>query len=162
MIIFKSNYTEDETIKRWDEYTSLARFAGSDESMDLIFVSKRKENKVKLIRRAKASREPFSMVFRGKIVTAESGCEIRGVFTKSIIDYFVAAAIMIFLFYIRSVVIARGESPKTIGWLIAIAMVGCVLLLFNFRSAKRRYAEFICRITGVDVNLFKPRHENKD
>ena len=44
MVKFTSEYSQNTLIEKWDEYTSPARFAGSDDTMDLIFVSKRKGN----------------------------------------------------------------------------------------------------------------------
>ena len=86
MINFQSGYSATELISRWDEYTSISRFAGSDETMDLVYISKRRGNRVKLVRKAQLSREPFSTVFRGRIKNSKNGSEIVGCFTKSLLD----------------------------------------------------------------------------
>ncbi len=159
MVHFPSDLSYDELVAQWDEHTSPARFAGNDDSMDLIFVSKRKGNKVKLVRRARTAREPFSTVFRGKIVETEKGSEVVGYFTKALSDYAFAAGLIALLFYIRSIIIERAEALNTINIFLVIAIAGCSLLLMNLRPAKRRYADFIYRITGVDTGLFLSRRE---
>ena len=159
MITFKSKYSAEELTERWDEFTSDARFAGSDENMDLIFVSKRNGENVRLVRRAKQSRDPFSCIFRGKIVSDSNGSKIKGIFTKSIFDYIVVGLILAFLFYIRHLVIERMESLNTINLLLVFAIVFGMLLLYNTRSAKRRYADFITRITGEKNIHFLTKNE---
>ncbi|MBE6691738.1 MAG: hypothetical protein E7586_00185 [Ruminococcaceae bacterium] len=162
MLKFKSDKSVEELIKQWDEHTSISRFAGSDETMDLIYVSKRKGRKVRLVRKAPLAREPFSSVFRGVIREAEQGSEIAGLFTKSIFDYVLISAIFFMLFYIRSYVIQRGDSLATINTLIIFAIIGSVLCLYNFRATKRKYADFISGITGKETNLFLKKSEIKD
>ena len=161
MVNFQSDYSATELISRWDEHTSISRFAGSDETMDLVYISKRRGNRVKLIRKAQLSREPFSTVFRGKIRKNKNGSEIVGCFTKSIIDYVIVSILLAALFYMRSVVLLRGNDPITINNLLAIIIVASIVLLYNFRSGKRKYAEFICRITGKENKLFLSKRESK-
>lgn len=162
MVRFPSELSIDELTENWDEFTSPARFAGSDDTMDLIFVAKRKENKVKLVRRARTVREPFSCVFRGEIVKTEQGSEIKGSFTKSYFDYILCAAVLGILFYIRSFIIERGASLGAMNTLLIAAIIGSILLLANFRPTKRRYAEFLYQITGKDAKLFLSRKEIKE
>ena len=153
MINFESNYSVNEFIERWDEFTSPARFSGSDDTMDLIFVSKRNENKVKLIRRARSNRDPFSTVFRGKIIKTEKGSAVSGIFTKSIADYISVTLVVAFLFYLRSV------SETNLNLLLSCSIIGGVLLLYNTRASKRRFAEFICRITDEKNKHFLSKKE---
>ncbi len=162
MVRFQSDKSIDELIKKWDEHTSISRFAGSDDTMDLIFVSKRKGYNVRLVRKAPLAREPFSSVFRGVIRKKERGSEIVGCFTKSIFDYFFIAAVFFMLFYIRSYIIERGNNLATVNTLIIIAIIGSVLCLCNFRSTKRKYADFISRITGKESSLFLTKSELKE
>ncbi len=159
MIKYKSDYTSDELLKRWDEYTSVARFAGNDDTMDLIFVSKRNGEKVRLVRKARSAYEPFSCVFRGMIRSAGKGSEVVGIFTKGLVDYLTVGLIWAFLFYIRSVVIERGGDLVTVNSLTALAIVGGLLMLYNYRKTKRRYTEFISRITGIEYNMFLSKRE---
>lgn len=162
MISFNSKYSADELIERWDEFTSPSRFAGSDENMDLIFMSKRKVNKVRLTRRARQSREPFSCIFRGKIEKTENGSVIKGIFTKSIFDYAFVGIVFALLFYIRKLIIERGDSLNTINALLVCWIVFGLFLLFNSRSAKRRFADFITRITEEENIHFLSKREKAD
>ena len=146
MIKFESEYSANVLKERWDEFTSPARFAGNDDTMDLIFVSRRKKDKVRLVRRSRLARDPFACVFRGEIADNQ----IVGVFTKSILDYVVIAAVYALLLYIRSYTISNGNSLKTINSLLAIAVLAGVALLFNTKRTKRKYIDFISRITGKD------------
>lgn len=162
MLVFKSKLSAEELKDKWDEFTSPARFAGSDDNLDLIFISKRKDSKVKLVRRAKSSHEPFSCVFRGTICASEGGSEIKGVFTKSWVDYFFTFAVIGLLFYIRNGIIERGEPVNTINVALAFSLVAAALLLMNTRKAKRKYCDFISRITGIDNEYFLTKSEEKD
>ncbi len=162
MICFHSNYSVEKLIESWDDFTSPARFAGNDDTMDLIFISKRRGNRVKLIRRARFSREPFSTVFRGRIRKTKNGSEIVGVFTKTIFDYVFSAAVLALLFYIRTIIIERSGALNTINVLLAASIMIFALLLFNTRGSKRRYADFISRITNVPTNLFLSKREQKE
>ena len=156
---FNSRFTVDELINRWDEFTSPARFAGADEIMDLIFVSKRKGNKVRLVRRARSKREPFSCVFYGRIESKEQGSEIKGIFAKSLIDYVAVAMIVALFAYIRYVVVARGDSPVTVNVMLAASIIIGAFLLYNTRSAKRKFAEFLSCITDTENEKFKSKKE---
>ncbi len=158
---FESNLSVQELTDKWDEYTSPARFAGSDDTMDLIFVAKRKNDKVHLVRRSRLSREPFSPIFRGRIKKTEQGSKIVGIFTKSLLDYFSVGIIVALLFYIRAGIIERGDSLNAINTLLVCAIIGGILLLYNTRAAKRRYADFITRITGGESDYFLTKKEIK-
>ena len=157
MVNYCSDYLAEELIERWDEYTSPARFAGSDDMMDLIFVSKRNGDRVRLVQRSRTSRDPFACVFRGRIKENRQGSQISGVFTKAIVDYAVVAAVWALLFYIRSYIIERGDSLSTINVLLGCALVIGVALLYNTRRARLRYSEFISRIVGKENTLFLPK-----
>ena len=159
---FESRFSAEQLKDRWDEYTSPARFAGADETMDLIYVSKRKGEKVKLVRRTSSKREPFSCVFRGKIVSTEQGGSINGFFVKSIIDYIAIICICVLLAYIRYLVIDRGDSPVTVNLLLGSAILIGIALLYNKRSTKQKYAEFISRITDSPNEKFLSKKELRD
>lgn len=162
MIRFPSDFSSEELTERWDEYTSPARFAGSDDTMDLIFVAKRKNNKIKLVRRARTVSELFTCVFRGEIKRTGQGSEIKGHFTKSYFDYLICAIALGLLFYIRSFVIERGTSLGAMNTILIAAIIGGILLLSNFRPTKRKYAEFICKITDKDTKMFLSRSESRE
>lgn len=162
MIKFPSDYSQEQLIQKWDEYTSISRFAGSDDVMDLIFVSKRNGDNIRLVHKARNAYEPFSAVFRGKIRKNGQGSEIVGYFTKSFTDYALIGAVLALLFYIRSFVIERGDSLATINTLLVFAIVGSIALILNYRSTKRKYADFICRITGKANTQFLTKAEKNE
>ncbi len=161
MVKFPSDLSVEELSKNWDEHTSPARFAGSDDTMDLIFISKHSGDSVRLVRKARSAREPFSCVFRGKIKKNGNGSEIVGLFTKSIFDYLLAIALIALVFYMRSYVIDRGQDLSAINVILIVVLAGCALLLYNTRAAKRKYAEFIFRITEKEIPMYLTRKEKK-
>lgn len=161
LIILPSSYPAETLIKRWDEYTSPARFAGNDDTLDLVFTSKRRGNKVKLVRRSGTMHEPYAAVFRGNIVETDKGSEIRGIFTKSVFDYIFTFGVIILAFFIRQSAESRGAELYTSNVLLAACIIIGLFLLFNRRSAKRRYVEFMTGITGIESNQFISKRELK-
>ena len=162
MVKFPSDLSAEKLSENWNEHTSPARFAGSDDTMDLIFMSKRKGDSVRLVRKARSAHEPFSCVFRGKIKSNGNGSEIVGVFTKSIFDYLFTIALVALVFYMRSYVIERSQDLGAINVILIVVLVSCALLLYNRRATKRKYAEFIFRITEKEIPLFLTRQEKKN
>lgn len=148
MVEIRSGHKREVLESRWDEMTSPARFAGCDDTMDLIFVAKRSGGRVRLVRKARIAHEPFCCVFRGKISGSGSGSVIKGVFTKSVADYFIVLLITALLFYIRHEVILRGSSQYTINFLIAFWLVAAVMLLYNTKRARVKYIEMLNRIAA--------------
>ena len=162
MHTFESRYSKDELISRWDEFTSPARFAGTDDVMDLIFVSKRKGNKVRLVKRARTKRDPFACVFYGKITETENGSRISGSFAKAFIDYLVVAAIISLFAYMSYYVSERGDSTVTVNVLLGASIVFGAMLLYNTRSVKRKYVDFISRITDTENDKFFSKKELRE
>ena len=146
MVEIRSGHKREVLESRWDEMTSPARFAGCDDTMDLIFVAKRSGGRVRLVRKARIAHEPFCCVFRGKI--SGSGSVIKGVFTKSVADYFIVLLITALLFYIRHEVILRDRKQYTINFLIAFWLVAAVMLLYNAKRAGGKYIEMLNRIAA--------------
>ena len=144
MTILSSNYNPEKLIARWDDRLNPARFAGNDDVLDLVFYGKRKGNKIKLMRRSGVSRDPFSSVFRGEIVGTEQGSEIRGFFTKGVIEYFIIGLILAFIYFIYREV---KERFTNISWmnliLIAVFILAILSLLWTRKSTKTKYIEFI-------------------
>ena len=159
MVEFKSKLTAEQLTEAWDEFTSPSRFAGSDDTLDLIFISKRNKEKVRLVHRARNGVQPFNCIFRGRIVECEGGSAVKGTFTKSIFDYGFVAAVIALLFYIRYLVIERGDSLHTINVILACSIIGSLLLLINTRATKRKYADFITRITREKNVHFLKKNE---
>lgn len=150
MLILKSKSTPEQLAQRWDEKTSPARFAGSDELMDNIFIASRKEDRVFLIRRASGALDPFATVFRGRIVSCGSGSAIKGRFTKRLFDYLLVFALAVldgFLFY--RAWDDGSVTPSFTGLCIGVAVL-LLLLAVPLRSPRRRYREFLEEITSAD------------
>lgn len=162
MLKIKSKLTLDELKYSWDEHTSPARFAGSDETMDLVYVAKRKKDKVVLVRRATHSHEPFSCVFRGRLEEDGTNSAISGRFTKSCFDYIALAVLYAILFYVRYVIISRGNSVNTINTVLAFSIVAGLLLLYNTRGTKRRYCEFLARIAETENTFYIKRNNTEN
>lgn len=157
-----SDLSVSELKKSWDSETSPARFAGCDDTMDLIFVARRKGNKVHLVRKARTVSDPFSTVFRGRLRQTKNGSEIVGIFTKRIIDYVFCILLVALLLYVQTTVIQKGNDPYTVNILLVSSVVGSLLALYPFRKTKRRYTDFMTDVTKKEVKLFLSRREKKE
>lgn len=146
MIKLKSKYSEQQLIERWDKRMSPERFAGNDDYMDLCYCGFRKGKKIKLTRRTGISREPFSAVFRGKIVARSGGSEIHGYFTKGISDYITVAFVLAFVLTIYMVVKFRNAPLTAINVLVAVTIVLAFILLFTWSGTKKKYIAFLKEI----------------
>lgn len=162
MVRYTSNFTKKELTERWDEYTSPARFAGADETLDLIFCAKRRGDSVKLMRRTKVSRDPFSANFYGIIKSTKQGSMIVGFYAKAIVDYLLVGIVLGLLFCMRSYIIERGESLNTINSLLIVAIIGGLILLRNTRTSKRKFSELIFKITDIELPLYLNRKATKE
>lgn len=143
MLALNSNLTVEALERRWDEQTSPARFAGSDELMDNIFIASRKEDRVFLIRKASGALDPFATVFRGRILPRGEGSVLKGRFTKRLFDY----VLLLALFALDAAVFLQGllagEADASLaGWCGGFALV-LLLLAVPLRSARRRYRAFL-------------------
>lgn len=144
MTVLKSSYSPKELIARWDDRLNPARFAGNDDLLDLVFCGERKGNKIKLMRRSGVSREPLSSIFRGKIVGTSQGSEIRGFFTKSVVEYIVVGLLIAFVLIIYREV---KQRYTTISWmnllLLAVLIFALLSLLWTRKSTKEKYIDFL-------------------
>lgn len=144
----ESSLSKDKLISSWDEYTSPARFAGSDDIFDDIFISKRKGDKVVLKRRPRASFDMFSTVFRGKLCEDGTGSCISGVFTVGIADYIVSFLIAAVYAYTVYTVYERNGSTVD-GKVVLLAVIGCALLWLALRpksNSKKKYKALFDKI----------------
>lgn len=149
-MVLESKATPEQLMRRWDEKTSPARFAGSDALMDNIFIASRKEDRVFLIRRASGALDPFATVFRGRIIPCGSGSAIKGRFTKRLFDYvllLLLAALDGFVYY--RALEDGGADPSLTGVCIAVALL-LLLLAVPLYAPRRRYREFVEEITSAD------------
>ncbi len=157
-----SDFSLPQLRESWDRETAEARFAGADDTMDLIFVAKRKGDRVRLVRKARAMNDPFSAVFRGRLKETEKGSEIVGFFTKRVVDYLFCILLVAGLLFVQTTVINRGENPYTINVLLVSSIVFSLIALYCFRPTKRRYTDFLCSITKKEAKLFLSRKEKKE
>ena len=145
----ESSLSKEKLISNWDEYTSPARFAGSDDIFDDIFISFRKGDRIKLARKPRASFDMFSTVFRGKLGGDEKSSYIKGVYTVGIIDYVVSFIIAAVYAYIVYTVYERNGSVFD-GKVLLLAAIGILLLWLALRpksGAKKKYASLFDKIT---------------
>ena len=150
MLVLESKATPEQLVRRWDEKTSPARFAGNDALMDNIFIASRKEDRVFLIRRASGALDPFATVFRGRIVSCGGGSAIKGRFTKRLFDYLLLLLLAAIDGFIYFRALEEGSvNPSFTGLCIAFALV-LLLLACPLRSTRRRYREFLEEITSAD------------
>lgn len=145
---YRSLYTKDELIKRWDDITSPARFAGANEELDWVFIASRKDEKVKLVKKPRASYDPFATVFRGRITETKTGAEIRGVFTKGLFDYIITFFVAVVYFGVCAAYLLR-EPEKTIPLLLIYVGITVILFaLIPFPGKRRKYGALIREVTG--------------
>jgi hypothetical protein len=144
LTILNSSYSSEELIARWDDRLNPARFAGNDDVLDLVFYGKRKGNKVKLMRRSGVSREPLSAIFRGRIVGTAQGSELRGFFTKSVIEYIIISVLLAFVYFIYREVKHRFTDISWINIILAAVFILAILsLLRTGKSTKAKYIDFL-------------------
>lgn len=155
-MIFKSNYGKKELISRFDDLTSEARFAGADEMNDWVFQSKRTDDRIKIVRKPKNAYDPFASVFRGKIVETEHGSAIKGVYTKSVFDY-ISAFIVFFIYFSICAKYYNMSEDKTNPTVMIFVGIAIILLLFSsLPHTRKRYGEFIRRVTEGDGTALSP------
>ncbi len=160
MLFLKSKCSEAELTDRWDERTSPARFAGNDDLFDAVFVAKRKQNRVTLIRKARGAWDPFATVFRGRIVPLQDGSAIKGHFTKRLLDYGLLLLLLLadgyFCFRLQDM--GKLSTAASVGCLVLAAIL--LLLAVPLRASRRRYRAFLQDIVRVDEEN-QPHKENK-
>lgn len=147
MLILESRFSPSELAERWDDRTSPARFAGNDDVMDDIYIARRKDNRVFLIRKGGGTWDPFATVFRGKIEASDTGSVLKGSFSKRVLDYIV---FMLFLFldiyFAYRGYLMDAWSFSTVLVCSAVLVV-LLLLIIPLPPARRRYTAFIREIT---------------
>lgn len=146
-MIFRSKYGKNELIARFDDLTSEARFAGADEQNDWIFLSARKGDRIKIVRKPKNAYDPFASVFRGRIVGDEDGSAIKGVYTKSLPDYIFTFFVFLIYYTVCFKYYASAED-RTVPVALMIAGAAVILLILSsLPHTRKRYGEFIRRVT---------------
>lgn len=145
---YKSTYNKEELISRWDEITSPARFAGANAELDWVYNSFRKGDKVKLVKKPRASYDPYATVFRGKIETAKNGSQIRGVYTKGLFDYIITAAVGAVYFGVCAEYLSRAQDRTLPLMLISFGVIAVLFALIPFPGKRRKYGALIREVTG--------------
>lgn len=143
MIALNSKKSADELIADWDDRTNPSRFSGHDDIMDICFMGVRKHNRIKLMKRTGISREYFSTVFRAKIIDTEQGGQIRGVFTKGIIDYIIVFAVLLFALFIYLAARQRQDSPSVMYFIMLFSIAMTYTLLHIRKGVKKSYLDFL-------------------
>ena len=145
---YRSLYSKDELIKRWDDITSPARFAGANETLDWVYNSFRKGDNVKLVKKPRAAYDPYATVFRGKIEEAKNGSQIRGVFTKGLFDYIITLFIAVVYFGVCAAYLSRAADRTVPLILISVGVIVILFLLIPFPGKRKKYGELIRQVTG--------------
>ncbi|MBP5209180.1 MAG: hypothetical protein J6330_12075 [Clostridia bacterium] len=145
---YESSYGKEELIRRWDEITSPARFAGANEQLDWVYNASRKGDSVRLVKKPRASYDPYATVFRGKIEATKTGSRIRGIFTKGAADYIITAFVA--AIYLGVCIAYAGRAAdKTVPYLLISAGIAVFIFLLTPLPGKRRkYGELIREVVG--------------
>lgn len=145
---YKSLYKKDELIKRWDDITSPARFAGANETLDWVYNASRTKDKVKLVKKPRAAYDPFATVFRGKIEEAKNGSQIRGVFTKGVFDYIITFFVAVVYFGVCAAYMSRVTDQTIPLLLISVGVIIILFALIPFPGKRKKYGALIRKVTG--------------
>ena len=130
---YESSYGKEELIRRWDEITSPARFAGANEQLDWVYNASRKGDSVRLVKKPRASYDPYATVFRGKIEATKTGSRIRGIFTKGAADYIITAFVA--AIYLGVCIAYAGRAAdKTVPYLLISAPVPAFSTRYNIEN----------------------------
>ena len=151
MLILKSRCTPSALVLRWDERTSPARFAGNDDLLDDIYIAHREDRQVFLIRKGRGTWDPFSTVFRGKIVSYEGGSAIKGHFCKRFFDYLVLALLLLLDIYFAYRGFAMERFSISTGIVSVLFGAGVILLGIPLPPVRKKYMIFLKEITDEDL-----------
>ena len=144
---FKSEYNAETLKKRWDDKTSYGNFAGGDDFLDTVFISRRYGSIVCLKCKPRSAHELFGAVYWG-IITARkgSGSDIHGFSGISIVDLIITVIFYLLYGSITATVMRRGDESGAY-WMIAIAVIILFFIFFTTPKTKNKYAEIIRRVT---------------
>ncbi|MBO4868974.1 MAG: hypothetical protein J5585_04615 [Clostridia bacterium] len=145
---YESSYGKEELIRRWDEITSPARFAGANEQLDWVYNASRNGDSVRLVKKPRASYDPYATVFRGKIEETKTGSRIRGVFTKGAADYVITAFIAAVYFGVCVAYVGRAADKTVPYLLISVGIAVFIFLLTPLPGKRRKYGELIREVVG--------------
>ena len=146
-MILESHFSPSELIQRWDDRTSPSRFAGNDSILDDIYIAHRNNNRIFLIRKGRGTLDPFTTVFRGKILASSTGSMVKGYFGKRVFDYLVVAFFLyldIYFSYRGYLIDKFSVSTAVICSIVAIVLI---MLAIPLPSVRKQYTSFIKEIT---------------
>ena len=143
IVKFRSAYNKERLTISWDQYTNEARFAGGDDFLDLVFIAKRKGNKISLIKKSKIGASPFTTRFNGVIKDDYGTGVIEGKFSKGLADYIAALLFVLFYSYIVYSLYQREQLISVL--LFALGGLIMFLLLKCSKKSKQIYIDFINR-----------------
>lgn len=144
---YKSEFDKATLISRWDDKTSFKNFAGGDDYLDTVFISRRYGSIVCLKRKPRSAHELFGATFWGVVCKSKNGgSSIRGFFGLSIIDLVITAIFYVLYGAITQTVLKRGDVSGAY-WMIGIAAALLFMIFFTSPKTKRRYSEIIERVT---------------
>ncbi len=145
---YRSLYSKDELIQRWDDITSPARFAGANETLDWVYNSFRKGDNVKLVKKPRAAYDPYATVFRGRIEETKNGSQIRGVFTKGLFDYIITLFVSVIYFGVCAAYLSRASDRTVPLILISVGVILILFALIPFPGKRKKYGALIRQVTG--------------
>ncbi len=146
-MILKSDFGLQTLKERWDDKTSFKNFAGGDDFLDTVFISRRYGRIVCLKNKPRCSHNLFGSVFWGIMIPKKKGgTTLFGFLGISILDLIITACIYTLYAMIINAVIGRGDtdSAKT---MIIIGSVALFFIFFTFPKTRRKFKEILQRVT---------------
>lgn len=143
---FKSDHNVSTLKERWDDKTSFGYFAGGDDYLDDVFISRRYGSIVCLKSKPLSAHNLFGAVYWGIIhVRKGGGSKITGFFGISLTDLIITAVFYLLYGTITRTVLERGDESGAY-WMIGIAAAMLFFIFFTAPKTKRKYAEVINRV----------------
>lgn len=159
---YGSAYGKDELIKRWDEITSPARFAGANDELDWVYNASRDGDKIRLVKKPRAAYDPYATVFRGTVRDTEKGSAIVGVFTKGLADYLITLFISFIYFGVCAAYASRAADRTIPLMLISVGIAAVIFVLTPLPGKRKKYSALIREVTGPDPDAKVPAEEETD
>ena len=145
-MVFKSDHDVNTLKERWDDKTAFKNFAGGDDYLDNVFISRRYGSIVCLKSKPLSAHNLFGAVYWGIIhCKKDGGSKITGFFGISLTDLIITAAFYLLYGSITRTVLERGDESGAY-WMIVIAAAILFFIPFTSPKTKRKYAEVINRV----------------
>ena len=109
-MVFKSDHDVNTLKERWDDKTAFKNFAGGDDYLDNVFISRRYGSIVCLKSKPLSAHNLFGAVYWGIIhCKKDGGSKITGFFGISLTDLIITAAFYLLYGSITRTVLERGD-----------------------------------------------------